>query len=188
MFTRQRRVPGRSKKLLATYNMIVNLFWAILNLMPISVFCYTLMEPLIFSIFLVLSLAPMFFTKPVINKFQIGKTTSVYKRLGVHLVNNVTQNGIIINALVKKKYPEHKIVKANRTSVSGLINQTYMFERFHLMMFLFFSMTMIYAVVTGYLLWAFIILLTNIIFNIYPNLLQQYIRLKLVLFSKKIID
>lgn len=185
MFTQQRRATGRSKKILETYNMIINLFWSILNLVPISVFCYTLMEPGIFSVFLVISLIPLFFTKPVMNKLQIGKTTSTYKSLGVHLVNHVTQNGVLINALVKQKYPEHKIVKAGKSSIAGLINQTYVFERFHLIMFLFFSMTMVYAFAKGLAGWAFIILLANIIFNIYPSLLQQYIRLKLILFTKK---
>ena len=97
----------------------------------------------------------------------------------------VAQNGVIINNLVKRKFPGHKAVTNKRSSIAGLISQTYMFEKFHLILFLFFSLTITYAFIKGHSAWACILLLTNIAYNIYPNLLQQYIRLKLVLFSKK---
>jgi len=121
-----------------------------------------------------------------VDKLQIGKTIKIYKQLGVHHINKVAQNGVIINNLIKRKFPDHKIVTNKRSSVSGLIAQTYIFEKFHLILFLFFSLTFIASFLNGHWVWAAVILLTNIAYNIYPNLLQQYMRLKLVLFSKKL--
>jgi hypothetical protein len=120
-----------------------------------------------------------------LDKLQIGKTATIYKKLGVHLINKVAQNGVIINTLIKRKFPEHKVVTNKDSSITRLINQTYVFEKFHLILFVFFCLAAVYAIAKSHLYWAFIISLTNIAYNIYPNLLQQYIRLKLILFGKK---
>lgn len=174
------------KKTLGWYNMIPNLIWSILNLTPIAIYCFTLPDHKTLYIFLAVSLIPVFFKKSFLDKLQIGKTVKIYKRLGVHLVNHVTQNGVIVNKLIKRKFPDHKVVTNKKSSVAALINQTYLFEKFHLIFFLFFSLTIAYAFSKGHLKWACIILISNAVYNIYPNLLQQYIRLKLRLFSNKI--
>jgi len=66
-----------------------------------------------------------------------------------------------------------------RSSINKLLQQTYMFEKFHFIMFVFFSLITLYAMVNKHFWWAVIISITNLFYNIYPNLLQQYIRLKL---------
>lgn len=174
----------KRKTLLAWYNLIPNLIWSVLNITPVLVFCFTLIEPRLIYVFLALSFIPAFLKNSFINKLQIGKTTKTYRKLGVHLIKKVSQNGDIINALLKKKFPDHKIVAGNKKSISALIHQTYIFEKFHLVLCVFFSLIILYAVIKQYWVWAFIILVTNIAYNIYPNFLQQYIRLKLSLFEK----
>ncbi len=174
----------KRKALLAMYNIIPNLFWTVLNLTPILIFCFTLIELRLIYIFLAISSIPVFFKNSFIDRLQFGKTTETYKKLGVHIINKLSQNGDIINNLLKKKFPDHKILTNDKKSVSALINQTYVFEKFHLIFFLFFSLIIIYSIIKEYWIWAFAILLTNIAYNIYPNFLQQYIRLKLSLFNK----
>jgi len=167
---------NKVKKTLALYNMVPNIIWSILNLVPISIFCFTIPSHKFLYIFIAVSLIPIFLKNSFLDKLQIGKTTTIYKRLGVH----------IINRLIKKKFPEHKAVTNKNSSISQLMAQTYVFEKFHLILFVFFSSVIVYAVDKGHFTWACIILLTNIFYNIYPNLLQQYIRLKLRLFNNKI--
>jgi hypothetical protein len=181
------KIKDNSKKrktLLAFYNLIPNLVWSVLNLTPILIFCFTLIELKLVYIFLVISFIPAFLRNSFIDKLQIGKTTKTYKKIGVHLIKKVSQNGDIINTLLKKKFPEHKIITSNKKSISTLITQTYIFEKFHLVLFLYFSLIIIYSMINEYWVWSFTILLTNIAYNIYPNFLQQYIRLKLSLFEK----
>ncbi len=50
---------------------------------------------------------------------------------------------------------------------------------FHFILFIFFSETILFALINKYYLWAFFIFIGNVIYNIYPILLQQYIRLKI---------
>ena len=185
MVSRKENDLNKVKRKLALYNMFPNLIWSILNLTPISIYCFRFLDNKTFYIFLSVSLIPIFLKKYVIDKLQIGRTVKIYKQLGVHLINRVAQNGAIINNLIKRKFPDHKIVITKKSSIAGLISQTYIFEKFHLIFFLFFSFTIAYAFIKGHLTWACIILLTNVAYNIYPNLLQQYIRLKLILFNKR---
>ena len=177
---------SKLKKTLAWYNMIPNLLWSVINLVPISVFCYSFLARKSLYIFIAVSVLPMFFSNLFFDKIQIAKTTKTYRKLGINIINRVAQNGVIINSLIRKKFPEYKAITYKRSSLNRLIQQTYVFEKFHFAMFVVFSLITIYALSKNYFLWAIIISISNLLYNIYPNLLQQYIRLKLLLYNRKL--
>ena len=172
------------RNLVAWYNMIANLFWSALNLVPISVFCYRHINLKLFFTFLIISLLSILLPKSFFDSIQLGKTTSVYKKIGIGFVNRFAQNGELINNLIRKKYPRYKVVSEDKRSVNKLLQQAYMFEKFHFIMFSFFTFIIVYALIKRYWLWAFIVFVNNLIYNVYPNLLQQYIRIRLVLLKK----
>ncbi|PWU01908.1 MAG: hypothetical protein C5B52_06475 [Bacteroidetes bacterium] len=173
-----RSIQKKVERTVTFYNMVPNLFWSLLNLIPISIFCYTLMSPKIFYYFLGFSLVTIFFPNSFFDKIQLSKSTLFYKKLGIKLVNKLAQNGEFVNRMVQKKYPEYKVVR-DRDSIKKIISTSYMFEKFHFMMFVFFALSNAYAFYLNYLVWGMVILVTNLLYNVYPNLLQQYIRLKL---------
>jgi len=176
---------SRIKRLRNWYNMIPNVVWSVLNLVPISIYCYNKVDHSPFYIFMILSVIPAFFPNSFYDRIQVGRTTRIYKRLGVGFVNKLAQNGTIINHLVRKKFPNYKMIVYQRSSINKLLQQTYMFEKFHFIMFVFFILITIYALVENHFWWAIIISATNLLYNIYPNLLQQYVRLKLMLYKKR---
>jgi len=176
---------SKIKKLLNWYNMIPNVVWSVLNLVPISIYCYNRVDQKSLYIFIALSVIPGFFANSFYDRIQIGKTTRIYKRLGVGVVNTLAQNGVIINRLMKKKFPGYKMINYERSSINRLLQQTYLFEKFHFIMFVFFILVAIYALVKEHFLWAIVISLGNVLYNVYPNFLQQYIRLKLMLYKKQ---
>ena len=175
----QKKENNKIRNLVATYNMIVNLFWSVINLVPVSVFCYRYLSLKLFLVFLIVSFLTVFLPNAFFDRIQLGATGSFYKSIGINFINQFAQNGEIINKLVRRKYPNYKMVSGNRQSIRRLVNQTYMFEKFHFMMFLFFMFITLYAAIKRYWWWALVIFITNVIYNIYPNLLQQYIRVKL---------
>jgi hypothetical protein len=175
---------SRIKRLLNWYNMIPNVVWSVLNLLPISFYCYNKVDHRSLYIFIALSVIPGFFPNSFYDRIQVGRTTRIYKRVGVGFVNKLAQNGTIINHLVRKKFPGYKMIIHRRSSITKLVQQTYMFEKFHFIMLIFFILITSYALVKNHFWWAIIISLTNLLYNIYPNLLQQYIRLKLRLHNK----
>jgi hypothetical protein len=177
----------RIKHALAWYNMIPNLFWSILNLVPISVFCYKYINLKILLVFICLSLLTVFLPKSFFQAIQLGKTITIYNRIGVRFINKFTQNGDIINSLIRKRFPHYKAVTNRKQLVNKLIQQTLVYEKFHFILFTFFIFVFVYATANEYWWWALIITVTNIVYNIYPSFLQQYIRIKLASAEKKLL-
>jgi hypothetical protein len=173
------RDVAKIKKLLNWYNMIPNVVWSVINLVPISIYCYNRVDHGLLYIFIALSIIPGFFPNSFYDKIQVGRTPRIYKRLGASFVNKLAQNGAIINRLMRKKFPGYKTIVYQRSSINKLLQQTYMFEKFHFIMFVFFVLITFYALVKRHFWWVIVISVTNLLYNIYPNLLQQYIRLKL---------
>ena len=174
----------KAQRLVNWYNMIPNVVWSVLNLVPISIYCYQNVPRQLLYIFIAASLIPGFFPNSFFNRIQVGRTTRIYKRLGVGWVNKLAQNGTIINHLVRKKFPDYKMITKQRSSIHKLLQQTYMLEKFHFIMFVFFILLTSYALVKYHFWWAIVITVSNLFYNIYPNLLLQYVRVKLMLYKK----
>ena len=164
--------------------MIANLFWSMINLAPIFIFCYRHVNPNLIYIFGAIALSTALLPKKFFDAIQLNKSKRFYKRAGVSFINKFAQNGELINKLVRRKFPQHKIISGRGRPVKKLIAQTYMLEKFHFMMFMLFMFVIVYALSKAYWLWALIIFINNIIYNVYPNLLQQYIRVKLKAFER----
>ena len=94
---------SKIRRLLNWYNMIPNIAWSVLNLVPITIYCYNKVDHRSLYIFIALSVIAAFFPNSFYDKIQVGKTARIYRRLGVDFVNKLAQNGAIINHLVRKK-------------------------------------------------------------------------------------
>lgn len=159
--------------------MIPNLVWTVLFLSPVAIFCYRFVNQQSIYILLGISLIPAFFPNSFYDNIQLSRNPKFYKRFGVQFINKFAQNGSLLNKYVRKKYPGLKSLPVNKLPGEKQFSRTYFFEKFHFSMFIFFGAVTVYALVKDYLLWAFIISICNLFYNIYPNLLQQYIRLRL---------
>ena len=159
--------------------MIPNLVWTGLFLLPVAIFCYTLLNPKSVYILLGISLIPIFFPNSFFDTIQLSRSTAFYKRIGVKYINKFAQNGAFLNQYLRNKYPKFKPISTNKSSITKHYYQTYFFEKFHFSLFIFFLAVTVYALVKSYFLWALILSICNLFYNVYPNLLQQYIRLKL---------
>ncbi|HEX2533355.1 MAG TPA: hypothetical protein VHK69_06450 [Chitinophagaceae bacterium] len=172
------------KRRVAAYNLLLNLLWSALSFVPAVVFCYTWVElPLLF-LFTGLSLLPAFLSPAMLRKGQLSSRPATYKKLGIALILYLAQDGVFLHSLVRRKYPDYKVVRRERKSVHRLIRQTYVFEKFHLVGCVFFSLLCGYAVSKSLWGWACALGFINLLYNVYPILLQQYIRVKLALFPK----
>lgn len=159
--------------------MIPNLLWTILFVTPAVIFCYIAIATKILIFLLILSFIPVFFPNSFFNTIQLSKKAELYKKPGVKFINKFSQNGMILNNYIRKKYPRFKVITTNKSSLRRQYFQTYMFERFHFSAFLFYTIITVYAGIYGNVYWIVILIVSNLFYNIYPNLLQQYIRIKL---------
>ena len=159
--------------------MIPNLLWTALFLIPITIFCYSFIPQKTIYILLGLTLIPIFFPNSFFDNIQLSNNSHFYRRIGVKFINTFAQSGYLLNKFLKKKYPNFKVVARTRSSIKKLYYQTYFFEKFHFSLFLFFAFMTIHAGSHGYWYWVLILTISNLLYNVYPNLLQQYIRVKL---------
>ena len=73
---------SKIKRLLNWYNMIPNVVWSVLNLVPISIYCYNKVDHQITLYIYGLSIIPGFFPNSFYDRIQVGRTTRIYKRAG----------------------------------------------------------------------------------------------------------
>jgi hypothetical protein len=179
MTSPEEKESARINRLTAAYNMIPNLVWTALFLSPVAIFCYTLISAKSVFILLGISLIPVFFPNSFFDAIQLSRNPAFYRRIGVRFINKFAQNGALLNQYLKNKYPKFKPVSKYKSSVAKHYYQTYFFEKFHFSLFVFFTAVTVFALTKNFLLWAFILSLCNLFYNIYPNMVQQYIRLKL---------
>ena len=165
------------------YNMIPNLLWSLINLLPIGWFCYSFLPHKLLYVFLGISFTAYLLPKSFYNTIQV-KNLSVLKKTGVTLAQRYAQNGTIINRIIRKKIPGYKTVYDKRT-MEAQYKKTYEFEKFHFLALLFFLLTTVFAFITSYYLWSLMLIVTNIIYNVYPILLQHYTRLRITSLLKR---
>jgi glycosyl-4,4'-diaponeurosporenoate acyltransferase len=173
-------------RLAAAYNMIPNLVWTTLFLLPAVIFCYNLISQKSVFILLGISFLPLFFPNSFFDAIQLSRKAVFYKRIGVKYVNKFAQNGALLNQYLRNRHPQFKTISANKSSIRKQYFQTYFFEKFHFSLFIFFFLITACAVTKSYFLWAFILSVCNLLYNVYPNLLQQYIRVKLSAVVKRL--
>jgi hypothetical protein len=147
--------------------MIPNLAWTIVFMGPVVVFCYRSPDLTTSLTALGVCLVPSLFPN------------SFYDTIQLSYIDKFAQNGAWINRYLRKKYPEWKGVAPTRSAMNRRYHQTYFYERFHFSLFLFYTVMTIYAFFRGQFLFALILAICNLFYNIYPNLLQQYVRSKL---------
>jgi hypothetical protein len=168
----------RLKRTVWFYNAIPAVFWSILNLTPICIYCYSDVNRPFMYWSLGLSLLIYLLPNGFFNFIQLSRSTKPYKNIGINVIKRYAQEGDLVNRFIKKRFPHYSVIK-NGKSVKAYLSQTYHFERFHTQLLVFFFAIMVYAIVQKQYEWAFILLINNIIYNLYPNLLQQYTRIRL---------
>jgi len=163
----------------AGWNMIPNLIWTALFLLPVYIYCQSRMPLKPALTMLALSLIPLFLPNSFFTMIQLSKRPAFYECLGIRFINIFAQNGTLINRRLRKKYPQLKAAAATRTSMRKVYHQTFLFEKFHFSLFLFTTAITAFSVARHQLVWAVTLCVCNLFYNIFPNLLQQYIRAKL---------
>lgn len=174
----QNPAAGPSPVLLALANALPNVFWSVLGLGPLAVYCYQFVaRPWLYG-GLAACLLGYAVPRAWYGHWQLSRTPERYRKLGVAALNRVTQNGTLVHWLVRRRYPHYRQIRS-RAALAGLVRNTYYQEQFHVVMFLFFLLVSLYAVWQGQLKWAGLLTLANVGYNLYPVWLQQYIRVRL---------
>jgi hypothetical protein len=101
-----------------------------------------------------------------------------YPRLGLRLFRYVAPDGDFINRRLRRTDPSYRVVR-NRGALREHIAGTYSNERWHLAFFLAGTFTALFAARIGEPVFAALLAILNVAFNLYPVLHQRYKRARL---------
>jgi len=160
------------------YNAVANVFWSLLAFAPVSIFCYRFMERAWLWAFVAASFIAWMVPASTLRYLELSSTLTTYRKLGVHRVNHLVQHGTFINHLLRRRDPEYRRM-LSRAKTAYLLQSTYIQERFHWAVLLFFLLSSLYGIAHGFPGWALLITIINVVYNLYPIWLQQYIRVRL---------
>lgn len=172
----QRQVP--SAALVAVYNAVPSMLWSGLALGPLVVCCYRYVgRPWLWG-FVAMSLLVYAWPAAWLRRLQLATSVQAYRCLGVPNLGYFTQQGALVNKLLRRRYPGYRAL-AGRRAVARLLSTTYQQERFHWAGLVFFLLVSFYVGAAGQLAWALGLTLLNVGYNLYPIWLQQYLRVRL---------
>lgn len=159
------------------------------NLIIIALLCTTTLAPAVIFyttgpgklkwllVFIIISFLFSRIPKSFYDKFQLSQDIRIYKKLKVHLFKRFATNGDFINRRIRNKFPKHRNI-SDYGSIREKLKETYTTEKSHTVLFLFCLMISVYAFAISSLGTAIFLTAGNLIFNYYPNLLQQYNRIR----------
>lgn len=104
--------------------------------------------------------------------------TRLYEAIGVRIFRRYATNGDLINRWGRRVDPRYRAVRG-RDSARRWMDQTRSGERSHLVLLLAGLFTAAWALSIGWIGWAIGLTAGNVIFNLYPILLQRYNRCRI---------
>jgi Glycosyl-4,4'-diaponeurosporenoate acyltransferase len=113
--------------------------------------------------------------------YQTGQTDRALRRyelLGIRQFKALATNGDVINRMARRREPAYRKIRGAE-AVRAFGADTLTGERMHLVLLLIGLGTALFAARIGWYGWAVGLTVTNIIFNLYPVLLQRYNRARL---------
>lgn len=170
---------GPSATTVAFCNAVPSVLWSGLAFGPVVLYCYRyLAQPALWA-FVVVSLLAYAWPTAWLRHLQLSRHAALYRRLRVPLLGRFTQQGALVNGLLRRRYPAYRVVLPSRPAVARLLSTTYQQERFHWAGLLFFALLELHAGWAGHWRWVGGLALANIGYNLYPIWLQQYLRVRL---------
>lgn len=158
-------------------NQFINLFWTFLAFMPVVWYWYLRDAGIVILIYVIVSVAVGFLPARFFAKLQLSKSRRAYERLGVRFIAQFVQDGSFSNRISGRKLISRSTIKDEK-KLSSYLKTLSMYERYHMECLVFFMITVIDSLFQGLLVFSFILLVLNIIYNFYPIILQQYNRLR----------
>ncbi|WP_221391941.1 hypothetical protein [Dyadobacter sp. NIV53] len=161
-------------------NQLINVFWTATSFAVVIYYWerYISEKGIHWPLYVIISLSVLVYLFPGrwFSAFTLSNKRRTYERLGVRFILWFVQNGTFV-ARVRRNRTEALI--SNRKSASTYLTTIAMQERYHYCCFVFFLLSTGSAFLIGKITLALLILLSNLVYNVCPILLQQYNRLRI---------
>lgn len=129
--------------------------------------------------------APLLFPRAFYRCWEGVRRLPLYESVGVRAFRVLATNGDLINRWARRMDPEYRVVRG-RESMRAWLDRTRESERNHLVLLLMGVLTAVYAARIGWYGWAAGLTASNLVFNLYPVLLQRYTRCRIARIDARI--
>lgn len=163
-------------------NQLINLFWTIVSFSVVGwywgAFFAEKREEWPLYVIVVVSVFAFNIPARLVSTLIISENPRTYELMGIRVIRWFVQDGMLVNR-VHRHWGKNRRVITNRANARQYLSKIAIQERYHYSCFVFFTLSALSAVSTGKIQMALLILMANIIYNVYPILLQQYNRLRI---------
>ncbi|GAA3769749.1 glycosyl-4,4'-diaponeurosporenoate acyltransferase CrtO family protein [Terriglobus aquaticus] len=165
-------MSGRRQSL----NLLVSAVWTALFVLPVYTFCAKHTGAAQLVLFLIAGILASIVPRAILRRLQLSANPLLYRRLRVPLLVRFTQDAPWLKRLSSgaAANPRH-----TRATLQGLMRDSWMRERFHLGLGVFYALCSAVALLHMLVAWAVVLTAANLVYNIYPIWLQQYLRLRI---------
>lgn len=163
-------------------NQLINLFWTIVSFILIGFYWgFHFAEnrsPWMLITSIVLSMLVCFLPSKWLGALTLSKRRKTYEKLGLKFFRHFVQDGTLVNRHLRKHKKDFAVIR-NRNHAISYLRTIAIQERFHYCCLVLFSLTTLCAITNGRPVMGLLLFLSNMLYNIYPILLQQYNRLRI---------
>lgn len=153
-----------------------SVLWTALFVWPVWVFCALHVSSGHFACFWIAGMvSAVALPKPVFRWLRLSSNPAVYRRLRVALLIKVTQDAGWIRRLSGSS---ERRVRRNEKAIAKVVSDTWVRERFHFGVFVFCGLCSAVALWQARVGWFVGLSCLNVVYNVYPIWLQQYLRLR----------
>lgn len=170
--------PVPSATTVAFYNAVPSVLWSVLAFGPVVQYCYRYVARPGLWWLMGASLLAYAWPAAWLRRLQLSRRAAAYQRLRVPQLGHFTQQGALVNGLLRRRYPGYRAL-VGRRGVARLLSTTYQQERFHWAGLVFFLVLALHAAWAGRWGWAGGLSVANVGYNLYPIWMQQYLRVRL---------
>lgn len=144
---------------------------------PVMAFWLAVGPGMILFALIALSLIVLFLPDRIYQQIQLSDRKRHYESIGVKFFRKFTQDGDLVTKVLSKGQGLLRISHVKR-EIPKLKKKIEAYERYHYTCLVFFLLTTFYAMVRADFAIALMIMIVNVLYNLYPILLQQYNKLR----------
>ncbi|MEX1020075.1 MAG: hypothetical protein WDZ49_10475 [Litorilinea sp.] len=131
-----------------------------------------------FLLWFLLSLLPYTLPAWYFTPWLVEQDGRLYEFLGIRTFKRFVPNGDLVNRLIRRTDPAYRFLQ-NRGAAQAFLDKTRSSERGHLVLLFMGIFTAVYALRIDWHSWAIGLTIGNVVFNVYPIMLQRYNRLRI---------
>lgn len=164
------------------FNQLINIFWTIIAFSATGHYWgqYFAEKHSLWLVYIYIVVSMFAYNIPAgwVSFLTLSSNRRIYEMIGIRAMRWLVQDGMFVSRVNRRLGKKHRRI-SGIGSARAYLTTIAVQERFHYSCFVFFALSTASALRSGQLHLAVSIMLCNIVYNVFPILLQQYNRLRI---------